>query len=167
MAGGDTTKSSGMTTYLRHLLKTLVLILALCLVAAWPVVALSGSRGLVAFLLGAAACWVGAALGRLPHLFFRGPDAIFHASMAGVGARLLGTMTVASPLLLISDLPRMPLAAGLVLAYLMLLVLEVWELMALSRTLTSTPAGDAPSDVAPTAVSSPGTPPPAKGVPAR
>lgn len=122
-----------MSSYLRHLLKALLAVLALCGVAAWPIHALAGPRGLLAFGVGAGVGLLGAAVGRLPHLFFKGPDAIFHASMAGVGARLLGTLVLAVPTLLLTGLPRLPLAAGLVLTYLMLLVLEVRDLLAISR----------------------------------
>jgi hypothetical protein len=148
-----------MSSYLRYLGKAFLAVLALCGLAAWPVHALAGRAGLAAFGVGAGVCLLGAAIGRIPHLFFKGPDAIFHASMAGVGARLLGTLVLATPLLFLTGLPRLPLAAGLVLTYLMLLVLEVRDLMAVSRVEASPPTG--PVEPSPTAN------PTANGVPTR
>lgn len=123
-----------MSTFSGYLLRATVLVAAITAVAAWPVRAWEGDEGLTAVLLAGAVSLVGAVLGRLPHLFFRsGPDAIFHASMAGLGLRLLGTLAIAAPIMMLSGLPLMPFALGLVLSYLSLLVLEVCDLISLSR----------------------------------
>jgi hypothetical protein len=123
-----------MSAVLGYLFKAVLVLTAVAAVAAWPVYALGGARGLEAFGVALAVCMVGAVLGRLPHLFFkRGPDALFHASLTGLGLRLLGTLAVAAPLLLFSGMERVPFAIGLVVAYFALLVLEVRDLVTSSR----------------------------------
>jgi len=123
-----------MSTFSGYLLKATLVVAAITAAAAWPVRAWAGDAGLTALLIASAVSLVGAALGRLPHLFFRrGPDAIFHASMAGLGLRLLGTLAIAAPIMMLSGLPLVPFALGLVLAYFSLLILEVRDLVVLSR----------------------------------
>ena len=130
-----------MSTFPGYLLKATLLVAAVTAAAAWPVRAWAGDEGLTALLIASAVSLAGALLGRLPHLFFRrGPDAIFHASMAGLGLRLLGTLAIAAPIMMLSGLPLMPFALGLVLAYFALLVLEVRDLILLGR---APPASDA------------------------
>lgn len=123
-----------MSTFPGYLLKATLVVVAVAAAAAWPVRAWAGDAGLVALTVASAVCLLGAALGRLPRLFLgRGPDAILGASMAGVGVRLLGTLAIAAPLMLLSGLPLAPFAVGLILAYFSLLVLEVWDLTGQSR----------------------------------
>lgn len=134
-----------MSTFLGYLPKATLVVAAVTAVAAWPVHAWAGSAGLTALVVAAAVCLAGAALGRVPHLFFRrGPDAILHASMAGLGLRLLGTLAIAAPLAFFTDLPRLPFGVALILDYLALLVLEVRDLSVKSRTATihETPNAD-------------------------
>lgn len=141
-----------MSTFSGYLLKATFTVAAVTAVAAWPMRAWAGDEGLTALLIAAAAGLVGAVLGRVPHLFFRsGPDAIFHASMAGLGVRLLGTLAIAAPIMMLSGLPLMPFAIGLLLAYFALLVLEVRDLIVLSRKAPPTAApGAADPDGVPT-----------------
>ena len=123
-----------MSTFSAYLLKAALTVAAVIAVAAWPMHMWAGDDGLTALLIAGAVAWVGSVLGRIPHLFFRsGPDAIFYASMAGLGVRLLGTLAIAAPIMILSGLPLMPFALGLLLAYFALLVLEVHDLILQSR----------------------------------
>ena len=125
-----------MKSFLPPLLKALALVAALVAAAAWPAHALWGGMGLLAFAVAAGASLVGFALGRLPHLLLtQGSDALFHAALAGLGARLLGTLAIAAPLMILSGLPLTPFAVGLLLSYLALLVLEVVDLVQASHRL--------------------------------
>jgi len=125
-----------MSAFLGYLPKATLVVAAVTAAAAWPVHAWAGPEGVIALALAAAVCLVGAILGRIPHLFFRkGPDAIFHAALAGLGLRLLGTLALGAPLLLFTSLPQMPFAVGLVVVYFSLLLLEVRDLVVASRTL--------------------------------
>jgi hypothetical protein len=146
-----------MSTFSGYLLKATLVVAAVTAAAAWPVHAWAGERGLTALLVASAVGLVGAVLGRVPHLVFtRGPDAIFHASMAGLGLRLLGTLAIAAPIMMLSGLPLMPFALGLVLAYFSLLILEVRDLVVMGRAVPRTDG----------AVPAPGTANP-DGVPTR
>mgnify|MGYP001821773971 CR=1 FL=1 len=144
-----------MSTFSGYLLRATFTVAAVTAVAAWPVHAWAGDQGLTALLIASAVGLAGAVLGRLPHLFFSGPDAIFHASMAGLGLRLLGTLAIAAPLMMLSGLPLMPFALGLVLAYFALLVLEVRDLVVLSRSASTAAA---PHAAAPRAADPDGVP---------
>lgn len=130
-----------MSTFSGYLLKATLVVAAVTAAAAWPVHAWAGERGLTALLVAAAVCLVGAVLGRVPHLFFRkGPDAVLHAAMAGLGLRLLGTLALAMPLAFFTGLPRAPFALGLLLTYFPLLALEVRDLVLLGASATPPPS---------------------------
>jgi len=131
-----------MSTFSGYLLKATVTVAAVTAAAAWPVHAWAGDEGLTALLIASAVGLVGAVLGHLPHFFFRGPDAVFHASMAGLGVRLLGTLAIAAPIMMLSGLPLLPFALGLVLAYFSLLILEVRDLIVLGRSAPLSGATD-------------------------
>ena len=123
-----------MSAVLGYLSMAVLVLAAVGAVVAWPVHALFGPEGLQAFAIAFGVCMAGAVLGRIPHLFFkRGPDALFQASLAGLGLRLMGTLAVAAPLLLFSELERVPFAIGLMIAYFALLLLEVKDLVSASR----------------------------------
>lgn len=123
-----------MGRFTTALVKPLAITLAITLLGAWPVHAFWGRDGVIGLALGAGAAFLGAIAGRIPQLFFRqGPDALFYAAFAGVGVRLLATLVLAAPLMLLAPYPRESMAIGLVLTYLSLLVVEVRDLLVASR----------------------------------
>ena len=134
---------SRLATLLAPLPKALLVLLVVLAAAAWPVHALMGEGALLAMGLAGLISFVGFVLGRIPHLILtEGPEAIFHASLAGLGMRLLGTLAIAAPVLLFSSLPQTPFAVGLVLSYFALLGVEVVDLVRAGRALTPLdPAG--------------------------
>ncbi len=133
-----------MARFTTSFIKSLAITLAITLLGAWPVHALWGPDGVIGLALGAAAALLGAVAGRIPQLFFRqGPDALFHAAFAGVGVRLLATLVLAAPLMLLAPYPRESMAIGLVLTYLSLLIVEVRDLLVASRG-EQTPTLDRP-----------------------
>lgn len=135
---GSPSPEEGASTFPGFLAKALLVVGAVAIVTAWPAYALAGPDGLAALALAALVSLLGAVLGRAPRLVFRhGPDALFHAAMAGLGLRLLGTLALAAPVMLFAGLPTIPFALGLVPTYLALLVLEVRDLVVRSRTLVA------------------------------
>lgn len=138
----------------RYLLASLAMALLAALVGAWPAWALAGSPGVQGMAAGAAVALLGAWLGHLPLAFVRRrPQWLEAAALAGVGVRLLATLVLAGLLLLLGPFPGEPVAIGLVLTYLSLLVLEIRDVVkrgretlepsvAASGSASKTPAGE-------------------------
>lgn len=127
---------------LGYLLRTLGVAVLAGALGAWPAWALAGVRGLWGLAVGVGVALLGALLGHLPRLFFRrGPDAVLHAALAGVGIRLLATLALALVAIFSFPFPREAVAMGLVLAYLSLLAIEVRDLVVLGRREIHRPAG--------------------------
>jgi hypothetical protein len=121
---------------IRHapfLLKALLVVAGALALGAWPALALGGDEGLLALVLAGGAAWVGAVFGRLPRRFLpqATPEGQASAIMAGIGARLLATATLALLVVLLDLAPRLPFASSLVALYLVLLAMEALDAVAL------------------------------------
>jgi hypothetical protein len=118
--------------HLRFLGKALLLTGVLAGLCALPVRAWWGEAGLRSLAVAAVAVLLGAAAGRLPWVLIPAttPDAPVHAAMAGIGARLLVTSTLALVAILTRLADGIPFAAPVGVLYLALLGLEVRETLA-------------------------------------
>jgi hypothetical protein len=116
-------------TWKTGLSKALLLVAVLVAACALPAHAWAGGAGLIALLLAAAVALFGGLAGRLPRALLPPQDPNFdvNAALAGVGARLLVTAALALVVLVATPVPRLPFATFLVLAYLLLLVVEIRE----------------------------------------
>ncbi len=114
----------------RYLLQALALAVLVTAAAAWPAQAWRGQRGLLALGLAGSICLLGAVVGRLasPALvrLDTSADAGPHRVQIGILVRLLVTLALTLPVILLEAVPALPFAAWLGVHYLAQLVLEVF-----------------------------------------
>lgn len=124
------------TSFVRFLLRSLLLVAVICAVAWFVVGALAGDEARGVVLVAAAVAWGGALLGRLAGLLVPGgrPEAAAQAALVGLVARLLSTATFTWLAVHLGTTPVPAFVAVLCTLYLALLVLEVGQAAAEVRS---------------------------------